>query len=150
MANTFSSDTILQWRYIADIAAKYIQLNNLIPWQYTMRMFEVETTSNGGQATLNTVDLYNTIEPVAVVGPGRAQVCLDLQNVLGVLRIPHVSPTATATVLSNQALAPSFLRVTPTDYASARIVDHFMKDNNWLHIAFLVSQDEFAGSTDHG
>lgn len=82
-----------------------------------------------------------------VVGGSYSSVSLQVANLLGLFRIPQISPASTAKALSDKSRFKYFARTVPPDtFQSSALVD-IVKSVNWSYVSTVYSEGSYG---EHG
>ena len=144
-------------------AVKYVNENNLLPYNITLGYDIRDTCSkvltalktsldfvngrrilseqNSNSTTVNLTPAASSKNPIAVLGAGNSVISSAVNNILSIFRVPQIGYASTSRILSNKNRYPTFLRMVPPDShqgrAIAKIVSHF----GWNYVALLASDD---------
>ncbi|XP_066247281.1 metabotropic glutamate receptor isoform X1 [Euwallacea similis] len=78
-----------------------------------------------------------------VVGGSYSSVSLQVANLLGLFRIPQISPASTAKALSDKSRFKYFARTVPPDtFQSSALVD-IVKSINWSYVSTVYSEGSY-------
>ncbi|CAH0562056.1 unnamed protein product [Brassicogethes aeneus] len=78
-----------------------------------------------------------------VVGGSYSSVSLQVANLLGLFRIPQISPASTAKALSDKSRFKYFARTVPPDtFQSSALVD-IVKSVNWSYVSTIYSEGSY-------
>ncbi|KAF7267002.1 hypothetical protein GWI33_019708 [Rhynchophorus ferrugineus] len=78
-----------------------------------------------------------------VVGGSYSSVSLQVANLLGLFRIPQISPASTAKALSDKTRFKYFARTVPPDtFQSSALVD-IVKSVNWSYVSTVYSEGSY-------
>ena len=80
---------------------------------------------------------------VGVVGPYSSSVGLQVSNLLGLFKVPHVSYGATSPLLSDKSRFKYFIRTVPSDAVRAQALVDLLLKNETKYVSVLYSDDEF-------
>ncbi|PFX26902.1 Metabotropic glutamate receptor 4 [Stylophora pistillata] len=80
---------------------------------------------------------------VGVVGPYSSSIALQVSNLLGLFKVPHVSYGATSPLLSDKARFKYFIRTVPSDAVRAQALVDVLLKNETKYVSVLYSDDEF-------
>lgn len=80
---------------------------------------------------------------VGVVGPYSSSVSLQVSNLLGLFRVPHISYGATSPLLSDKNRFKYFLRTVPSDEVRARALVDLLLVSGTKYVSVVYSDDEF-------
>lgn len=82
--------------------------------------------------------------PIAgVVGPYSSSVALQVSNLLGLFKVPHISYGATSPLLSDKKRFKYFVRTVPSDQVRARALADLLLNNGTRYVSVIYSDDEF-------
>lgn len=80
---------------------------------------------------------------VGVVGPYSSSVALQVSNLLGLFKVPHISYGATSPLLSDKNRFKYFVRTVPSDAVRARALVDILLLNGTKYVSVVYSDDEF-------
>lgn len=80
---------------------------------------------------------------VGVVGPYSSSVALQVSNLLGLFKVPHISYGATSPLLSDKNRFKYFVRTVPSDAVRARALVDLLLLNGTKYVSVVYSDDEF-------
>ena len=80
---------------------------------------------------------------VGVVEPYSSSVGLQVSNLLGLFKVPHVSYGATSPLLSDKSRFKYFIRTVPSDAVRAQALVDLLLKNKTKYVSVLYSDDEF-------
>ena len=80
---------------------------------------------------------------VGVVGPYSSSVALQVSNLLGLFKVPHVSYGATSPLLSDKNRFKYFVRTVPSDVVRAQALVDLLLQNGTKYVSVVYSDDEF-------
>lgn len=82
--------------------------------------------------------------PIAgVIGPYSSSVALQVSNLLGLFKVPHISYGATSPVLSDKQRFKYFARTVPSDEMRSRALVDLLLHNDTHYVSVVYSDDEF-------
>lgn len=80
---------------------------------------------------------------VGVVGPYSSSVSLQVSNLLGLFKVPHISYGATTPLLSDKNRFKYFVRTVPSDAVRAQALVDLLLKNGTKYVSVVYSDDEF-------
>ena len=80
---------------------------------------------------------------VGVVGPYSSSVALQVSNLFGLFKVPHISYGATSPLLSDKKRFKYFVRTVPSDEVRARAIVDVLLNNGTKYVSVIYSDDEF-------
>ena len=80
---------------------------------------------------------------VGVIGPYSSSVALQVSNLLGLFKVPHISYGATSPLLSDKKRFKYFVRTVPSDAVRARALVDLLLYNGTKYVSVIYSDDEF-------
>ncbi|XP_061163158.1 uncharacterized protein LOC133172311 isoform X1 [Saccostrea echinata] len=80
---------------------------------------------------------------LGLVGASSSSVTVELNSFATMNSIPLVSPTSTATDLSNTEKFPYFMRTVPTDGPLMDAIVAFMNEVNWKYVVVIYTEDTY-------
>ena len=79
----------------------------------------------------------------AVVGPYQSFTSIPFSSLLGLFKVPIVSPSASSRLLSKKDLYKSFFRIIPSDVVQAKVIAELLKRFGWNYIYAIGSDDNY-------
>lgn len=80
---------------------------------------------------------------IGVVGPYSSSVALQVSNLLGLFKVPHISYGATSPLLSDKNRFKYFVRTVPSDAVRAKALVDILLLNETKYVSVVYSDDEF-------
>ena len=80
---------------------------------------------------------------VGVIGPYSSSVTLQVSNLLGLFKVPHVSYGATSPLLSDKSRFKYFLRTVPSDKIRALAIAEILQESGTTYVSLVYSDDDF-------
>ena len=89
-------------------------------------------------------DKSTTAKPItAVVGPYQSFTAIPFASLLGLHKVPIISPSASSRLLSKKDLYKSFFRIIPSDVMQAKAISELLQALDWHYIYAIGSDDNY-------
>eukprot|EP00112_Aurelia_sp_Birch-Aquarium-sp1_P014813 Seg322.6 transcript_id=Seg322.6/GoldUCD/mRNA.D3Y31 product="Metabotropic glutamate receptor 7" protein_id=Seg322.6/GoldUCD/D3Y31 len=89
-------------------------------------------------------DKTTSTKPItAVVGPYQSFTAIPFASLLGLHKVPIISPSASSRLLSKKDLYKSFFRIIPSDVMQAKAISELLQALDWQYIYAIGSDDNY-------
>ncbi|XP_072551388.1 extracellular calcium-sensing receptor-like [Salminus brasiliensis] len=105
--------------------------------------------ANGVEAVFTESDScskYGAAAVTAVIGESGSTPSISMARILGLFRIPQVSPYATCACLSDKRQYPAFFRTIPSDHHQAAALARMVKYFGWTWIGAVRSDSDYGNN----
>lgn len=99
------------------------------------------STMNESYTGPRKVDVVN--KHIAVIGAGKSELSITVNNILNAQEIPQVSYASTSQLLSNKDRFPTFSRTIPTDMLQAKVIAKVLSQFEWTYATLVYSDDSY-------
>ena len=85
----------------------------------------------------------NTSKYIAVIGAGKSELSITVNDILGAFDIPQVGYASSSKILSDKYRFSTFSRTIPTDTLQAKVIARILKQLGWTYAMLVYTDDNY-------